>query len=178
MDLLRCKWRDESARQGGPPSNQAEMAAVVQVHGRNSAVLRDIIEEIGWPGRSMVGEDAAHAAWLIAQHADADPEFQRRCRDLVIEAVALGEATPQQMAYLVDRCCLHTRPRMPQVYGTQYFPGNDGLELFPVEDPAGLDDRRAAIGLEPFAEYDARIRDGGALVGSPPAVGERSSAGN
>ncbi|MGW3447377.1 DUF6624 domain-containing protein [Streptomyces sp. NPDC001076] len=176
MDLLRCKWRDEAAQQGGPPRNQDELAAVVRVYVENTRALRDIVDEIGWPGRSMVGEAAASAAWLLAQHSDADPEFQRRCRDLAIEAAKLGEATPQQMAYLVDRCCLHTRPRTPQVYGTQYFPGDGGLVLFPVEDPGGLDDRRAAVGLEPFAEYDARIRDGAALFGSPLAVDERSSA--
>lgn len=176
VELLRCKWRDEAARQDGPPGSPAELEAVVRVHVENTMVLREIIDEIGWPGKSMVGEAAANAAWLIAQHSDADPEFQRRCRDLVIEAATLGEATPQHMAYLVDRCCLHTRPRTPQVYGTQYFPGDGELVLFPVVDPGGLDGRRAAIGLEPFAEYDARIRDGAALFGNPPAVGERSSA--
>lgn len=176
VDLLRCKWWDETARQTGPPSTRAELAAVVQVHVENTKVLRDIIEAIGgWPGKSMVGESAADAAFLVAQHSDADLEFQRRCRDLVVEAAKLGEATPQQMAYLVDRCCLHARPRTLQIYGTQYFPGDGELVLFPVEDPGGLDDRRAAIGLEPFAEYDARIRGGAALFGSPPAAGDPSS---
>lgn len=28
----------------------------------------------------------------------------------------------------------------------------------PIEDPGLLDERRAAVGLEPFAEYEAFIR--------------------
>jgi hypothetical protein len=42
----------------------------------------------------LVGEDGAHAAWLLAQHADRDPAFQRRCLDLLTQAVAGREASP------------------------------------------------------------------------------------
>ena len=39
------------------------------VHRANAARLRVIVEEIGWPGKSQVGEDGAHAAWHVLQHA-------------------------------------------------------------------------------------------------------------
>ncbi|MFJ2555734.1 MULTISPECIES: DUF6624 domain-containing protein [unclassified Streptomyces] len=47
-----------------------------------------------------------------------------------------------------------------QVYGTQYTDDADGsnLRLQPVTDPDQLDERRAAVGLEPSAEYDRRMR--------------------
>src|SRR5262249_42523708 len=35
--------------------------------------LKQVIADRGWPGRSLVGPDAADAAWLIVQHADHDP---------------------------------------------------------------------------------------------------------
>jgi len=45
----------------------------------------------------------------------------------------------------------------PQVYGTQYQVRDGVLELWTVRDPAGLDQRRAALGLEPEAENRARL---------------------
>jgi hypothetical protein len=59
---------------------------VASVDAGNLAWLKETVAEVGWPGRSMVGEDGAHAAWLLAQHADRDPAFQRRCLDLVTQA--------------------------------------------------------------------------------------------
>ncbi|MEU6976984.1 DUF6624 domain-containing protein [Streptomyces sp. NPDC046371] len=47
-----------------------------------------------------------------------------------------------------------------QTYGTQYGPGPDGrLALQRVIDPAGLDERRASVGLGPHAEYAALINE-------------------
>ena len=71
----------------------------------------------------MVGGDGEHAAWLLAQHADSDPEFQRICLDLVTQAVACGEALPTELAYLTDRVLL--AEGKPQEYGTQ-FKGHKG----------------------------------------------------
>ncbi|WP_329317962.1 DUF6624 domain-containing protein [Streptomyces sp. NBC_01262] len=170
LALLRCKWKDAEAQLLGPPTDRAVLEAIVRVYESNTKELRDIVDEIGWPGRSLVGEEAANAAFLIAQHSDADRVFQRRARDLVAQAAEVGEATHQQMAYLIDRCCLNSRPRRPQVYGTQYIPGRGGLLLYAVEDAQRLDARRAAIGLEPYAEYDARIRGGLALFGGESAT--------
>lgn len=33
----------------------------------------------GRPGMSLVGEQGAREAWLLAQHADRDPTFQEKC---------------------------------------------------------------------------------------------------
>jgi hypothetical protein len=69
----------------------------------NTAWLRTAIDEYGWPGRTLVGAEGAHAAWLIAQHADRSPAFQRRCLKLLENAVAAGEAEAADLAYLTDR---------------------------------------------------------------------------
>jgi hypothetical protein len=49
------------------------------VHRRNAAYLAAVIDRHGWPGAGLIGADGADAAWLIAQHAVSEPEFQRRC---------------------------------------------------------------------------------------------------
>jgi hypothetical protein len=47
----------------------------------------------------------------------------------------------------------------PQLYGTQYrYSADSGLELYQVEDPQLLEERRASVGLGPHAEYDAQMR--------------------
>ena len=99
----------------------------------------------------------------MAQHADAEPEFQGRCLALLTEAVADGAANPSHLAYLTGRVlCAEGKP---QRYGTQFWTGIDDtddtgrLHVRPVEDREHLDERRAAVGLGPFAEYERHMLD-------------------
>jgi hypothetical protein len=48
--------------------------------------------------------------------------------------------------------------RRPQLYGTQFTMMDGQVAPQPIEDPGHLDERRAAVGLEPFAEYEATMR--------------------
>lgn len=105
------------------------------------------------PGRRLVDEAGAHAAWLLAQHAP--PDLQEECLPLLRDAVARGDPSPVDLAYLTDRVLVHRGE--PQVHGTQYQVRDGVLELWTVRDPSGLDQRRAALGLEPEAENRARL---------------------
>jgi hypothetical protein len=82
-----------------------------------TARLKEIIDEFGWPGKSLVGRDGAHAAWLMVQHADQDVPFQKRCLTLLVKAVKDGEASGHDFAYLVDRVRVANKEK--QLYGTQ-----------------------------------------------------------
>jgi len=140
------------------------------VHRRNTARLRVIIAEVGWPGRSLVGERAAHEAWRIAQHSIGEPAFQREVLRLIEAAVAAGEAEARQAAYLEDR--IRSFEGRFQRYGTQFDWDEDGqMSPFPpVEEPETVDARRAAVGLGPLAENVARMRVGMAESNErPPA---------
>ncbi|MBI4259627.1 MAG: hypothetical protein HY658_03580 [Actinobacteria bacterium] len=117
----------------------------------NTTRLREILLEVGWPGRSVVGDEGADAAWLIALHADQDPRFQRLAADLLERAVLGGEAPGRHLAYLIDR--LRVRAGEPQVYGTQITVEERAVVAYPVEDRGGLDERRRLVGLEPIEEY-------------------------
>ncbi|MFR9799234.1 DUF6624 domain-containing protein [Streptomyces sp. MS06] len=130
---------------------------LVRIDADNTAWLKRVVEEHGWPGITLVGEQGADEAWLLAQHADAAPGFQRRVLDLLRGAVEAGEALPCHLAYLTDR--VRVAAGEPQVYGTQYTSDPNGNPRpLPVTEPDRLDARRAAAGLEPAAEYDRRVR--------------------
>jgi len=100
-ELLRRVAADQEAR------HAVDAEAMAAADGENLLWLRQVITGGGWPGKSLVGEDGAHAAWLLGQHADSDPAFQRRCLDPLTAAVERGEATIVQQAYLTDRVLLH-----------------------------------------------------------------------
>jgi hypothetical protein len=71
-ELLHRSEQDQAVRCMPEP----DWEIVATVGADNLAWLKEVLAEVGWPGQSMVGEDGAHAAWLLAQHADQDPAFQ------------------------------------------------------------------------------------------------------
>ena len=144
---LRRRWRELT-----PDENRREYERELA----RSARAAEIVDEHGWPGRSLVGDDGASAIWLLIQHADHDVELQERCLDLMRTAVQAGEASQSELAYLTDR--VYVNRGRPQVYGTQFFGEGESYRPRPIADPKGLDERRAAVGLQPFAEYEALVR--------------------
>ena len=96
-ELLRRTVPDQEARWAH------DYEAMRQADAENLPWIRQVIAEHGWPGRSDVGDDGAQAAWLLVQHADADPAFQRECVGLLTAAVGQGEARLSQLALLTDR---------------------------------------------------------------------------
>ncbi|MFD8563102.1 DUF6624 domain-containing protein [Streptosporangium canum] len=159
-ELLRRMDRDQAVRTAVPvgellpPEIDEEWDCV---EAGNTAFLKGVIAKRGWPGINMVGEEAAHAAWVLAQHADADPEFQRSCLPLLRAAVDAGQAKPSEWAYLIDR--VRVAEGRLQVYGTQYWTQDGVLRPRPIEDPAGLDERRTEVGLAAQADYDRTMRE-------------------
>jgi len=125
------------------------------VHRRNAAYLAAAIDRHGWPGAVLVGDDGADAAWLIAQHAIGEPEFQRRCLAALQDAAERGEIPRWQPAMLEDR--IRVFEGRDQRYGTQLRVADDGtLHPHPIEDADGVEERRRAVGLEPLAERLAK----------------------
>jgi hypothetical protein len=124
----------------------------------NTRWLVSLLASLGWPGRTLVGEEAAQAAWLLAQHADRDPIQQRAFLNALRAAVIRGEAPAAHLAYLEDR--VRVNAGQPQLYGTQFTVTGGTLGPCPIEDPGRLDERRAQAGLEPFAHHQARMRAG------------------
>src|SRR5262245_16811487 len=86
-ELLKRKAEDQKARTASP----FDVADCMRIDEANTARMKEIVEKYGWPGKSIVGADGAFAAWLLVQHADADPDFQAYCLELMKEAFESNE---------------------------------------------------------------------------------------
>jgi hypothetical protein len=124
--------------------------AVAAADKENTARLGKVIDQSGWPTVTQVGKDGAHAAWLLVQHADANPKFQRTCLDLMTK-LPKEEVSQTDVAYLTDRVLLAEGKK--QLYGTQFTSAGGKWEPRPLEEPEKVDERRKAVGLSPLAEY-------------------------
>lgn len=142
--------------QHGPRLDSLPPELNMNIDADNTAFMQEVVDKHGWPGKSLVGEEAANAAWLLVQHADQKPEFQNRCLPLLQAAFETGDVTGQQLAYLTDR--VRVAQGKPQVYGTQFVGFGDDAKPAPIEDEANVDQRRKKVGLQPLAEYAKQIR--------------------
>lgn len=158
LTLLTMRDADQTIRQTRDHQETRNPSALPQLNRRLSEVeaknltrFKGIVAKIGWPGVSAVGQEAANAAWHLAQHADKDPFFQRKCLDLMKAAVRKGEASSTDLAFLTDRVLVNAGK--PQLYGTQYVLKGDKRVPRAIKDPKRVDTRRKSVGLSPLAEY-------------------------
>jgi hypothetical protein len=127
------------------------------LHRDNAGQLRELIERFGWPNEHLAGHEGAEAAWLVAQHSIAEPEFMRTCRALLEKEVGSGTVPFWQYAYIDDR--IRVFEGNPQRFGTQVELTPEGPTLCEIEDPESLHERRHEAGLEPLAERLKSMRN-------------------
>jgi hypothetical protein len=158
LEAMLDEQRALMARTGGGSVGPVSVEARQEqraVFVRHADRLEQLLAVAGWPTPARVGEQASRGAWLVAQHADTQLSVQRLALRLLREAVAHGEASVQQLAMLEDRVAV-TEGRH-QRYGTQVADVVDGRPVpWPVTEPDRLDERRAEVGLEPWATHVAR----------------------
>lgn len=121
---------------------------------RHQPVLEAIAKKYGYPGFKQVGEKSSSNFWLLVQHADAYPAFQRQVLKLMQAEVKRKNASPSNYAYLTDRVAQNAG--QPQEYGTQVVylgPGIGKAAVKSLRDPKNVNKRRAAIGMEPLEAY-------------------------
>jgi Family of unknown function (DUF6624) len=171
--LLAC-GDDDAGGGGGGPSNPELRAELLQMMEDDQAEqtgqrtsdsdyttrtdrLAEILDEHGWPGWDLVGEDGSTATWVIAQHADLDPELQQRALELLRTAAEDGQASKGDLAYLEDRVAVAAGE--DQQYGTQIRcdPGGHPVAATPIAEEPNVDARRADAGLPPLDDYLAEM---------------------
>jgi len=164
--LLRRRDADQTARSallnGTADRHQVALARIQAVDDDNAVWLRHVLGAWNWPGRSLVGDEGSHAAWLLAQHADRDPELQQLCLKLLNDAVENGEASAVDLASLTDRVLLAKGEN--QIYGTQISVNDGQFVAHRLSDPETVDERRESVGLD---RLDCFLRHVFDLYGPP-----------
>ncbi|ATB46215.1 DUF6624 domain-containing protein [Corallococcus macrosporus] len=155
-ELLKRMEEDQAVRNALAASNfqdEAARAKLREVDARNTTWLKGVIAKQGWPGSALVGPRASFAAWLLVQHADQDVAFQSEVLPMLEQAVARGEGSAKELAYLTDRVLVNTGK--PQRYATQLEEVDGKTVPRTLEDPAKVNERRASVGLDSLEEYIA-----------------------
>jgi hypothetical protein len=130
---------------------------------QDTADLKELLKIYPWFKISVFGKKTDSSAWLLVQHADQDPEFQKSILKILESLYQINETNPSNYAYLFDRVASswnNPTQRTLQRYGTQgYCTGKGTWRPLPSEDEARLDERRASVGLGTEAEYIAMFKD-------------------
>jgi len=130
---------------------------MAKLHNQNAAILNEIIETIGYPTIDKVGKEASEAAWLVIQHSIGQPNFMKKCMQLLEKAVSENKANPISLAYLTDRIAQFEGK--PQLYGTQFdWDENGKLSPNKFDDLTKVNKRRKLIGLNTLEQQTEIIR--------------------
>ena len=115
--------------------------------------LKEILDQHGFVGFDLAGKEGSLHFWLMTQHSDLNPEFQKEVLEKMKIEVDKGNASPSNYGLLVDRVNINTGK--PQIYGTQVDYNFEIAQAFPknLADPANVNKRRQSIGMEPLEEY-------------------------
>ena len=148
---IRNKWIQN-------PGDKTVLAEMGRVEVADTVRMKEIIAQYGWPGRTLVGREAASNAWLLVQHADQDHAFQKQCLALMFKSLKHNDVQKQDYALLMDRVLLADGKK--QRYGTQFTWTADGkMTMRPTENEKHLEQRRKSMGLPPLTEYIQLLRE-------------------
>src|SRR5215510_12742242 len=133
-------------------AKESDRKKLHKVYEDNSNKLCQILKTNGWPTNATVDREGVFAAFYILRNAGTY-ELQR---DLLPVIVAIIKKDPNQkpeFATLFDR--LRVSAGMKQLFGTQAVSIGGFMVLYPIEDEAKVNARRAEFGL---SEIDSYIR--------------------
>jgi len=147
----------EEAMGGGGPLEDKAMQAWLAVDRANLEWLKQTLAKHGFPTVEQVGKGGVADAFVLVQHADADPLLQQSVLESLRPRLATSGISKQEYAMLTDRVL--DGQGKPQRYGTQYKREKDGsYVLKETEDMAHLEERRQQMDLMPVPVYECAMR--------------------
>jgi hypothetical protein len=152
--LMEMQETDQQARgiwHGTPTSSDKTTTAtnLNDVDAQLTAELKEIVAKSGWPTITLVGIEASNAAMLVLTHT-RDHAWQAQMLPELEGLADTGKIDGSALAAVIDKELI--AEGQLQRYGTQFkYLGNGEMAMYSVEDPAGLDARRAKVFLPPMA---------------------------
>ncbi len=113
--------------------------------------------EHGFLGYDKVGEEGSNNFWLLVQHQTEHPEFQEKVLLAMEKEVMKDNADRKNYVYLLD--WVKMVKGEAQVYGSQLRLNKEAdiYEVYNLEDPEHVNERRSEIGLEPIEDYVQKV---------------------
>ncbi|GHE29751.1 hypothetical protein GCM10017764_10940 [Sphingobacterium griseoflavum] len=125
----------------------------------NQKTIAKYFSEYGYLGYQQVGKESSNHFWLLVQHCDHDPAFQRKVLRAMEKEVKRNNANPENYAYLFDRVQVNAGKK--QQFGTQvtYLVRTTGRAIPKIGllDSARVDQLRQEHNLEPLKVYLNRM---------------------
>lgn len=128
---------------------------IKESNARHLALVESILAQQGWPTKKQVGHFGSLAAFITIQQADIT--VQEKYLPVIRKATLQGDLSPMGYIYMQDH--LLVLRGKPQMFGTKtrINPTTKKQEFAPIDDKAHVDERRAAFGLGPLADYAKRL---------------------
>lgn len=153
LDQSYRKQIDEIEEKHGRDSDEmkAHWKLIQKTDSINLIKVSKILDERGWLGSDIIGDQGNSTLFLVIQHADL--ETQLKYLPMMREAVKSGNARASSLALLEDRVALRQGKR--QIYGSQISRDPETGEYFvsPLIEPEKVNERRAEVGLGTIEDY-------------------------
>ena len=142
-------------------AKESDRKKLNKVYTEHSDKLCQILKTHGWPTDAIVGREGVFATFYILKNAGTY-ELQRDLLPVIVAVIKNDPSQKPEFAALVDR--LRVSAGMKQLFGTQAVTMNGFLVLYPIEDDAKVNARRAEFGL---SEIDVYVRSLERTYGKP-----------
>ena len=140
--------------------NDYVMRRMLQTDSTNQVRVKVILQQYGYPGKSLVGTPTNEGAYYVIQHS---PDIKSQL-PLIKRAAEKGELPFRLYAQMLDRQLM--RDGKEQRYGTQAMSYNivnpqtgrrepQPLFVWPIEDAARVNERRQKAGFTETVEQNA-----------------------
>lgn len=117
--------------------------------------IESMFNKYGFLGFDRVGKEGSNHFWLLVQHCDKYPDFQKAVLRSMNKHVKRGNASPNNYAFLYDRVKINAGEA--QLFGTQvtYEVGTTGRAVPKngLIDSANVDQLRKEYDLSPLKKY-------------------------
>ena len=144
---------DELLRKSRSESENIELITLHELMNEKDSInllkVEKIIDEYGWLGADIIGEQGNETLFLVIQHSGL--ETQIKYLPIMREAVKKVPAKRKDFALLEDRIAM--RQGKKQIYGSQIKIDGDEFYVYPLIEPEKVNERRAEVGLGSIEEY-------------------------
>jgi len=150
---------DELLRKSRSETENIELIKLHELMNKQDSInllnIEKILNEYGWLGKDVIGEQGNATLFLVIQHSDL--ETQRKYLPMMREALKVGNIKSDDFALLEDRIAMGQGNR--QIYGSQIIIDDETgtFYVYPLIEPEKVNERRAEVGLGSIEEYVKKV---------------------